>query len=102
MVKCETCLYYQGRGEHRVPTDFIIPREGPGFGSVTSFAIVCQHPFCFVNVSKTSPEKGQHVVKQRVRGQAQMNKHNDCRYYSEVTLWDLFSGLFGYGRLRKL
>jgi hypothetical protein len=96
MIFCNTCKHYRG-GEIRVSEKFI--EEDPecekgerlyldvidyGFGPGIK---MCHHPICFEIKCRKTTARPKKCEKERVRGQGQLNKNNDCRYYEKNPWW---------------
>lgn len=100
VVYCLKCKYhFKKSGENEVSTNFIdgkpfivdgkemwtpgavLPTEG------RASIIMCQQESCFGMVEeKVTPMKASRMVNTRLRGQAQLNGKNDCKFYEEKDL----------------
>lgn len=94
MVYCKNCKFFKGR-ESSVSTEFIdgesesiscpsgeIVKLPTGIYQIEGFGFIkmCQHPECFTINKVASPER-QIIKKERIKGQAQLNSDNQCKFY---------------------
>jgi hypothetical protein len=98
-IQCKDCKFFYGT-EHSVHTDFIkgvnysnFRKQNIRLPSGTSisdtFPIrMCQHDSCFQNMIYTDPVEGEISVKERIKGQGQLNQNNDCILFKKRTIID--------------
>lgn len=102
MITCNYCKYFYG-SEYSVLARFkeeCEPTHPSGFACSVRLSNeggtikMCHHPSCFSINNIVTPENRLKTSKYRVRGQAQLNKDNNCRYFKKTVfrrILDLFN-----------
>lgn len=92
LVTCNSCRYLKRANRtESVNSKFVEIDNGKGFGTLITDPIICQHEKCFVIITRRSPEAGVYEYKNRICGQAQLNKDNNCSYYESKRFLGLFN-----------
>lgn len=88
MVKCRECEYFRTSSSFEL-SKFIFVLENDGLGTEIRYPEICFNSNCFISRTKRTPERGEFTYRERIAGQAQLNRNNDCKYFEKKPWWKL-------------
>ena len=88
MLLCKNCKLFRKQKEN-AQEKFVDPDFNTNFQLTDRFVIskkikMCQHFSCFKYSQKNNVSYGPYEIKERIKGQAQLNKNYDCEFFKKV------------------
>ena len=89
MILCKNCKFFKYQKEN-AQQRFVEPNfQSTGCIIIGKKIKMCQYFGCFNFSRKQDIAYGPYEIKERIKGQAQLNKNYDCKYFKK--LWWKFS-----------
>ena len=84
MLLCKNCKFFKKQREN-VQERFIDPDfQSTGYIIISKRIKMCHHFSCFKYSQKNNVSYGPYKIKERIKGQAQLNRNYDCELFKKI------------------
>ena len=83
MIICKNCKFFKSQKENPQQKFVEVNSQSTNFVIVKKIKM-CQHFICFKYSQKDDVAYGPYEIKERIQGQAQLNKDYKCKYFKKL------------------